>query len=54
MGSCKNILLLKISLDTLNKERFAAITGTGKYGADLYDKVINNIILAKKKVLKLS
>lgn len=49
----KNILLLKISLDTLNKERFAAITGTGKYGADLYDKVINNIILAKKKGFKI-
>ena len=49
----KNVLLLKISLDTLDEQRFKQITGTGEYTSNLFQNVCDNIIFAKKNGFKI-
>lgn len=51
--SVKSSLLLKISLDTLNIERFRTITRTGEKAEELHKKLLGNIKLAKSKGFKI-
>lgn len=46
-------LLLKISLDTLDPERFCEITGTRKNGEKLFDSIIENIKFANANGFKI-
>lgn len=49
----KSVLLLKVSLDTLNADRFRTITRTGDSANEMFNKLINNIELAKSKGFKI-
>ena len=46
-------LLLKISLDTLEPNRFCEITGTGKNGGELFNSIIENIKFANAHGFKI-